>query len=716
MLFDGAAIKVRDLGDGLIELTFDRHSESVNKLDRLAFGELKSALDIIGKAPGLKGALVSSAKDVFIVGADIFEFEKAFGQAPAEVEAFLGGNAAIVTALGDLPVPTVVAINGLALGGGFEIALAADYRVMSSAAKVGLPEVTLGIFPGYGGTVRLPRLIGFAEAANWIVSGAQQSAQTALSLGAVDAVAKPEELRAAALARLEAATANPEDWRARRRVAHASLGLKPGKAAELVKDAKAAAARALPHYPAAHDALEAMEAAAGLDRDAALALEAQRVAKTAQSQAAGSLVAIFVNEQALKKIGKSFAKTAAPVREAAVIGAGVMGAGIAYQSALRGVPAILKDVSENALEGGVAETKKLLAWQVGQGRLTQDKADAIEAAIRPRLTFEGFEKVDVVIEAIVENLAVKTKVFREIEGLTGEGAILASNTSSLRIADLADGLSRPENFVGMHFFNPVPRMALVEVVRGPKTAESAVATIVGYASALGKTPVVVGDCPGFVVNRVLTPYLIAFLQLVRDGVDFHDIDRVMEAFGWPMGPAYLIDVIGLDISHHVVEIVSAGFSPRMAAPHPSAIDLLAADGRLGQKNGRGFYLYARDPKGRPHKDRDPTVPGLLAAGQPNGKTSISDSDIIERMMLPLIFEAARCYEDGVVGSPGEADMCLILGVGLPRYLGGALKYADWLGLKNVVERASKWEHLGAIYKPSEAFCERAASGKGFYRA
>ncbi len=716
MIFDGDAIKVADLGEGLVELRFERKAESVNKLDRLAFGELRSALEAVAKAPGLKGVLVTSAKDVFIVGADIFEFVDVFRREPEDVVAFVAGNAAIITALGDLPAPTVAAINGLALGGGFEVALAADYRVISSAAKVGLPEVTLGIFPGYGGTVRLPRLIGLAEGAQWIISGAQQTATMALEQGAVDAVAAPEGLREAALSLLRHAIASPAEWRGRRARARQSVGLGEQNAADSLKSARASAAKALPHYPAAHDAVDLLEAAAALDRDAAIALEAQQFAKTAASQAAGSLVAIFVNEQALKKIGKQYAKTAAPVRQAAIIGAGVMGAGIAYQSALRGVPAILKDVSETAVEGGLAEARKLLAKGVEQGRLKQQKADAVLAAIAPQLNFGGFDKVDVVIEAIVENLAVKTKVFREIEGLTRPEAILASNTSSLRIADLADGLTRPQNFIGMHFFNPVPRMALVEVVRGPKTLESTVATIVGYANSMGKTPVVVGDCPGFVVNRVLTPYLIAFLQLVRDGVDFHAIDRVMESFGWPMGPAYLIDVIGLDISDHVVEIVSAGFADRMEAPSPSAIDLLKSDDRLGQKNGRGFYLYVRDPKGRPRKDSDPAVPALLAAGQPGGTKAIADAEIVDRMMLPLIFEAARCFEDGVVASPGEADMCLILGLGLPRYLGGALKYADYLGLRTVVERAAKRDGLGAIYRPSEAFLARAASGKGFYSA
>jgi 3-hydroxyacyl-CoA dehydrogenase/enoyl-CoA hydratase/3-hydroxybutyryl-CoA epimerase/enoyl-CoA isomerase len=720
MLFDGQTIKVdaqaegRD--EGIVELRFERGEEPVNKLDALAFDELRRALDAIANAPAVKGALIVSAKDAFIVGADIFEFTPVFKQAPGDVAAFAARNSEIITLLDDLPVPTVAAVNGLALGGGLELALAADYRVMSSAARIGFPEIHLGLFPGYGGTVRLPRLIGLVASADWIASGAQQKPETALEEGAVDAVVAPEELRAAALAMLVRAIQAPGEWAQRRRDLRKGLRIEPEEAARLLAPAREAAAKALPHLPAAHFAIELLEAAANLDRDAALALEAETFAKAAKTQAASSLVGIFINEQALKKIARSYAKTAAPVGKAAVAGAGVMGGGIAYQSAASGVPIIMKDIAEHALDLGMAEARKLLARQVDQGRLAPEKAEAIEGAITPSLTYDGFGEVDVAIEAVVENIAVKTAVLRDIEELTRETAILASNTSSLRIGDLAEGLRRPQNFLGMHFFNPVSRMALVEVVRGPKTSEAAIATIVGYAGALGKTPIVMKDCPGFVVNRTLTPYLIAFLSLVRDGVDFVKIDQAMESFGWPMGPAYLIDVIGMDISHHVVEIVSAGFPERMQTPFTTAIDVLLGAKRLGQKNGRGFYIYAKDAKGRPRKEIDPETKALLAAAQPTGASDIAEADIVDRMMLPLMFEAARCVEDGVVGSPGEADMCLILGLGLPRYLGGALKYADWLGLATVVERAGKWASLGEIYSPSARFSAMAAAGEVFYPA
>ena len=293
----------------------------------------------------------------------------------------------------------------------------------------------------------------------------------------------------------------------------------------------------------------------------------------------------------------------------------------------------------------MSEARKLLAKSVETGRLTQDKADAILASITPSLTYEGFDAADVVIEAVVEDIGVKHKVLREIEEIASHSTILASNTSSLRIGDLADGLKRPENFLGMHFFNPVPKMPLVEVVRGPKTSPQALAAVTGYAAAMGKTPIVVEDCPGFVVNRILTPYLIAFLRLVHDGADFVAIDKAMEAFGWPMGPAYLMDVIGMDISQHVVEIVSAGFAPRMDVGFETGIEILLRAGRLGQKNGHGFYKYQSDSKGRPRKEIDPETEALLAAGQPKGKTSFGEEEIVSRMMLPLILEAARCVED-----------------------------------------------------------------------
>ena len=716
MLFEGQTIKLDMQDGGLAELRFERGVEAVNKLDALTFGELRRAIDAITVTPAIRGVLITSAKDAFIVGADIFEFTSVFKRPEKDIEAFVFANSEIITALSDLPVPTVAAINGLALGGGLEVALAADYRAMSGAAKIGFPEISLGLFPGYGGTVRLPRLSGLGPSAEWIVSGAQHCADRAVQAGAVDAVAGPGELRPAALALLTKVIEGKADWQGRRSRMNQNLGLAKDEAASLLANSRAQAAKALPHLPAAHFAVELLEKTSGLGRDAALALEAETFAKVAKTQAASSLVTVFVNEQAVKKTIRRYAKDAPRVAKAAVAGAGIMGGGIAYQSASRGVPIVMKDISAAALDLGMSEARKLLAKAVETGRLTQDTADAVIGSITPSLTYEGFADADVVVEAVVENIAVKQAVLREIEGLVSPEAFLASNTSSLRIGTLGEGLRRPENFLGMHFFNPVPKMPLVEVVRGAKTSAQAIAAITAYAVAMGKTPIVVDDCPGFVVNRILTPYLIAFLRLVRDGAGFQEIDKAMETFGWPMGPAYLIDVVGMDISCHVVEIVSAGFAPRMDVPFETALQILLRDGRLGQKNGHGFFRYENDSKGRPRKDIDPETERLLAAGQPNGKISIGEEEIALRMMLPLILEAARCVEDGIAASPGEVDMCLVLGLGLPRYLGGALKYADYLGLKTVVDRCDNWAALGPIYRPSEHLRAMAAAGEVFYPA
>ena len=611
MLFDGQTIKLDHHDGELAELRFERANEAVNKLDVLTFGELRRALDSIAASPAIRGVLITSAKDAFIVGADIFEFTSVFKRPEKDIEAFVGANSKIITALSDLLVPTVAAINGLALGGGLEVALAADYRVMSSAAKIGFPEISLGLFPGYGGTVRLPRLTGLGPSAEWIVSGAQQSAERALQAGAVDAVAAPEELRAAALAMLKMAVDGKAGWQGRRRRMKQGLGIAKEEAASLLANPKAQAANALPHLPAAHFAVDLLEKASGLDRNAALALEAGTFAKVAKTQAASSLVTIFVNEQAVKKSIRRYAKDVAPVRKAAVAGAGIMGGGIAYQSASRGVPIVMKDISAAALDLGMTEARKLLAKAVETGRLAQDKADAIIGSIMPSLTYEGFGGADVVVEAVVENLAVKQAVLREIEEL-----VRAQRDPCLEYVVLADRHSRGLSAAPGKFFRDAFFQSRTENAAG-RSGSLHQNVVPNHRSghrlcaAMGKTPIVVGDCPGFAVNRALTPYIIAFLRLVRDGVDFQEIDKAMEAFGWPMGPAYLIDVIGMDISHHVVEIVSAGFAPRMDVNFETALEILMRDGRLGQKNGRGFYKYESDSKGRARREIDPEVVRLL---------------------------------------------------------------------------------------------------------
>jgi 3-hydroxyacyl-CoA dehydrogenase / enoyl-CoA hydratase / 3-hydroxybutyryl-CoA epimerase / enoyl-CoA isomerase len=344
----------------------------------------------------------------------------------------------------------------------------------------------------------------------------------------------------------------------------------------------------------------------------------------------------------------------------------------------------------------------------------QEKADNVLASITPQLDYTHFTSADVVIEAVVENIKVKHVVLSELEGVVREDTVIASNTSSLRIDDIAVPLKCPENFVGMHFFNPVPVMKLVEIIKGAKTSDTAVSTAVGYAVAMGKTPIVVKDCPGFLVNRVLTGYMRGFLQLIADGADFEKCDKVLEAFGWPMGPAYLEDVVGMDTGSHVSDIISAGYPDRMPPIALDALKLMAQNKRFGQKNGIGFYKYETDPNGKPKRSVAEDTRALLAQIQPNGTRDFTDQEIIERTMLPLIIEAAHAIEDGVVASPVELDQALLMGIGFPAYLGGPLKYADWLGLAHVCERADSYAKLGKAYEPTARMRAMAAAGQTYY--
>lgn len=711
--YRGRSLHVTPLGSGLVELCFDRENEAINKLDNRTVAELLEATSLIASDAAVKGVLLTSSKDVFIVGADITEFAAMFALPEAELIAHNTQSNRAFTAIELLPVPTVVAINGAALGGGLETALAADFRVMSTQAQVGLPEVKLGLFPGFGGTVRLPRVAGLQTALDWITGGAAQKADGALQAQVVDEVAEPGELRDRALALLKRAIAGEADWQSRRTVKASPL--QSEQASELFAAVKAKLAKGPKHQPAALAAVALLENSISQPRDQALALEATAFATIAKTQAAASLVQIFLNDQALKKKFKAQARNARPLKQAAVLGAGIMGGGIAYTSALRGTPVLLKDIQQPQLDLGIDEAQKLLAKQVKGGRLTQEKAAALLTSIHPQLDYAGFAAVDVVVEAVVENIKIKHLVLAEVEAQVGSDAVIASNTSSLRIDDLARPLARPENFAGMHFFNPVPSMPLVEVIKGERSSDAAVAAVVGFALAMGKTPIVVKDGPGFLVNRIITPYMQAFGKLVVDGADFARVDAVMEAFGWPMGPAYLNDVIGMDTGLHVAEIISTAFPERMARTWKDPLEVMVANRRLGQKNGLGFYRYETDPSGRPRKHATSETYELLAGVQANGRREFEDTEIVERMMLPLLFEAARCLEEGIVGSAAELDMALLLGIGLPQYLGGALKYADWLGADRLLELSDRYRNLGPQYDAPHSVRTLAAQGRRYYQ-
>jgi 3-hydroxyacyl-CoA dehydrogenase/enoyl-CoA hydratase/3-hydroxybutyryl-CoA epimerase/enoyl-CoA isomerase len=710
-MFKGQSIQLVRLHDSLVELRFDRQQQSINKLDTGTIMELQAATQALREDASIRGMLVTSAKASFIVGADIFEFTTLFAKGAEEIERFIAAQSAIFTAFEDLAVPIVTAINGLALGGGFEMALASDYRIMTTSAQVGFPEVSLGIFPGFGGCVRLPRLCGAKTALEWIVSGKPQKAEAALAANAVDGVVSNEQLRDAALAMLQSAVKSGE-WRARREVRAGAIA--PWDPSTITA-IEAAAAKAAAHYPAALAAVAVVSSTAHLARDAALLLEARSFGRTAATATAAALIQLFINDQMMKKKTGVQARIARKVSRAAIVGAGIMGGGIAYTSAVRGIPVQMQDIAQAALDLGKTEARKLIDKQVASGQLTRESGDSIDASITPTLDYSEFESVGAVIEAVVENMNVKKTVLAEIETRIPADAVMASNTSSLSITDMATALQRPENFAGMHFFNPVPAMPLVEVIRGEKTSDITAATIAGYATAMGKTPVVVKDCPGFLVNRVFTPYVVAFLKLVHDGADFEQVDQVMEAFGWPMGPAYLLDVIGLDTGSHVFDIIMRGYPGRMSLDFKNAIHLLADQERFGQKNRVGFYRYEASAKGRPVKLTAPDAHALIAEIQPRGRVTFQPEVIIDRMMLPMIVEAAVCLIERVAETAAEIDTSLILGLGFPRYLGGPLKYADQMGLRVLVSKCERYELLNDAEPISAHLREMARMDLRFHR-
>ena len=716
MVYQGNRITVTMLEDGIANMQYNAENESVNKFDaetNKQFAEVVSALE---KADDVKGLIVTSSKGVFIAGADITEFVASFKQPEEEIKDWVININDAFNRFEDLPFPKVAAINGAALGGGCEMTLVCEYRVMSDKAIIGLPETQLGIFPGFGGTVRTTRVIGIDNALELIATGTPKKALDALKLGLVDATVAADDLQDAAIDLVKKCISGELDWKAKREEKLVPVKLNQLEQAMAFNSAKGMIfAKANPkQYPAPALAIAAMEKHVNLPRDKAIEVEAAGFAKAAKTPQAESLVGLFLSDQLVKKLAKQHSKKAHEINEAAVLGAGIMGGGIAYQAASKGLPIIMKDIKSEQLDLGMGEASKLLGKMVERGKMTPVKMGETLSRIRPTLNYGDFAETDIVIEAVVENPNVKRAVLKEVEGLVKDDCILASNTSTISITFLAEALERPENFVGMHFFNPVSRMPLVEVIRGKKSSEEAISTTVALATKMGKVPVVVNDCPGFLVNRVLFPYFGAFDLLLKQGADFAHVDKVMEKFGWPMGPAYLIDVVGLDTGVHGAEVMAEGFPDRMKPDYKGAIELLYENKRLGQKNGVGFYKYEMDKRGKPKKVADEATYELLKTTTDSDKQEFDDQAIIDRTMLAFCNETVRCLEDNIVSTPSEADMAMIMGVGFPPFRGGPCRYIDQMGLDNYLALCEKYAYLGKAYEAPQKIRDMAAAGETFY--
>ncbi|MCY7294718.1 fatty acid oxidation complex subunit alpha FadB [Alteromonas sp. a30] len=715
MIFEGKSLSVTLLDDGIADIVFDA-AGSVNKFDKQTLDELAEVTNLLKDNSDVKGAMVRSAKNVFIVGADITEFGKIFALPDDELLQWTQATAKKFDAFEDLPFPTIAAINGYALGGGCEMTLACDLRIADTNAAVGLPEVKLGLIPGFGGTVRLPRVIGADNAMEWMTTGKERKPQKALQEGAVDAVVAPEKLQEAALAMLKDAIAGKLDWKARRELKLKPLTMPKNELMMSFSTAKGMVfAQAGKHYPAPHAVVNTLEKASVLDREGALKVENEAFAKLAKTDAAKAQIGIFLADQFVKGSGKKSAKQATKQFDhAAVLGAGIMGGGIAYQAALKGTKVVMKDIAEPALELGLNEAASILGKGMKRGKVDAKKMAATLNNITPSLEYSAIKNSEIVIEAVVENEKIKGSVLKEVEENVTDGTVICSNTSTISITRLAESLSKPENFCGMHFFNPVHKMPLVEIIRGEKTSEETINNVVAMSLKMGKTPIVVNDCPGFLVNRVLFPYFAGFSQLLLDGADFVAIDKVMEKqFGWPMGPAYLLDVVGIDTADHASDVMAQGFPERMQKIGNDPVTMLYKAERYGQKNGVGFYEYSKDKRGRPVKTPAQAAYDIVAEHSAD-KKEFDAEEIMARLMVPMANEAIRCLEEGIVNSVEEADMALLYGIGFPPFRGGIFRYIETMGLQNFVALAEKYEQLGPIYQLTDSFKQMAADGKSFF--
>jgi 3-hydroxyacyl-CoA dehydrogenase / enoyl-CoA hydratase / 3-hydroxybutyryl-CoA epimerase / enoyl-CoA isomerase len=696
---------------GVAVLTFDQPGSRANTLGQPILAEFENVLTQLAGRSDLQGLILRSGKPgMFVAGADLRELGAAHAN-PELTRKSMHRGLDVFARFESLPYPTVALIDGSCMGGGLELALAFDFRLAGSHPKteLGLPEVGLGLIPGWGGTQRLTRLIGPALAAELICGAEQYSAQRARDLHIVFDIVPSERLLEEAHRLLQWARESGS-WQEERKRKRQPVGLSEE---QLTFTAAVARGQILMktkgQLPAPLAALDAIVRGCNLPLEEGIKVESETFAPLLGSPVSRNLIAVFFMRGRLQKDPGVADPSVKPrkVERVGVLGAGIMGAGIAGAHIRRGIPALMLDSDPKAVEKGVGAIAKVMQTRVEIGRMKPEEVVAALTRLGTTTNLALMADRDLVIEAVVENEAVKTQLYRDLQPLLRDDAILASNTSTISITRMAAAWKRPENFAGMHFFNPVDRMPLVEVIRGERTSDATVVTLVDLARKIGKTPIVVRDCPGFLVNRILFPYLNESLALLEEGASPRAIDKAATDFGMPMGPVTLNDFVGLDTSLYAGNVVNTAFADRA---HPTRIlgELVKA-GRLGQKSGAGFYSYAKGSRGAD----DPAFAAILERCR-TGRREIGQEEISDRMFLSMLVEASRVLSEGIVRDPADVDMGLILGIGFPAWRGGILRWADNQGLGKVLERLKRYEALGPRFQPTEQMRRLAAEGKGFY--
>ncbi len=713
---------------GVANIVFDLPDEKVNKLSAEVLKELQKAINVIDGNKAVRVLLISSAKkDIFIAGADINEIKDIKSKEEAKEKVKLGQD--IISAIEKLKIPTVAIINGACLGGGLELALACQYRVgvVNPKTVLGLPEVNLGIIPGFGGTQRLPKLVGLEKSLSMILSGKPVDLKKAHRIGLIDDIIR-EEFTEEKMGHFVSEVINKKDNNAylkkradrkKRRFLVENIFLKKHLVYYFAK--KNLLKKTKGFYPAPVVALEVIKKTYGMTYgNRGYDIELSNFCDLVTGSICKNLIDIFFISERLKKydgvkdaeglVDKRFF-----IRNAAQVGAGVMGGGIAWLFANKDINIRIKDITQDAIALGFKQIKEVFAQLKKIRKYNNSEISMKMSRVTSGTDYTGFERAEIIVEAVVENIDIKKAVFKDLEKKVSKKAIIASNTSSLSITEMSQALKVPERFVGMHFFNPVNRMPLVEVIKGDHTSDETVVKTVRIAKKLGKTPIVVKDVPGFCVNRILLPMMNEAVYLMQDGGEIEMIDHALEAFGMPMGPFVLADVVGIDVGYKVAKILEEGYGQRMkVARLLQEIHQIYPD-LLGKKSGVGFYNYALSNK-------KPTVNPQIAQIMKKLRKDHSiplyysnEEKIIDRCILMMANEAAKCIEEGVVENPQFLDMAMIMGAGFPAFRGGILKYVDSRGIHEVVERLKRFEdRIGERFEVSQLLKDMDKSSSRFY--
>ena len=715
MTYDNFHVDIDDTG--VATVLMDRRGESMNTLGVELLQELDTVIDRL-EQDDVRAVVLGSAKKDFLAGADIRMFAEFKTPDDAitglqEIHRIFNRIEALSAEAGK---PVVMAIHGACLGGGLELALTGSMRICTSSAKtqLGQPEVQLGLIPGAGGTQRLPALVGLAAGLEMVVGGRPARHRKARKIGLVDEVVPPEVLLEVAKRRAtEAIDAAPSERVIALNVSTSNLqrlALEKNPAGRKVLFKKAwdtMMKETKGHYPAPKRAIEAVQIGVDQGREAGVAAEIRFFAELVFTTESHALRSIFFATQELKAdTGVDSRARAKDVDRVAVLGGGLMGGGIAAVTGINaGKNVRIKEVDSAGVGRGLAHANKLIAKRAKRRRMSDFEVDQVRYRFTGSSTWDGFENTDLVIEAVFENLELKQSLLKEVEAMTDDDTIFASNTSSIPIADIAAASSRPHTVVGMHYFSPVEKMPLLEVIVTDDTADWVTATAVQVGKEQGKTVIVVHDGPGFYTSRVLAPFSVEAGYLLEEGASVEAIDTAITDWGFPVGPLLLGDEVGLDVAAHVAHIMRDAFGPRLTGP--DIMEALVEDGRKGRKNGRGFYLYENGERG----GVDDSVYEVMGLGE---RSTIPKDEIQERIVLAFINEAARCLEDGVLRSPRDGDIGAVFGVGYPPFRGGPFLTIDEMGMATVVERLEALEALhGERFAPAQILKDHAEAGETF---